>query len=156
MLLVFSTTTKAGNTDHSGLLFNMTVKHTSSLCLKYQIRKSLQAFLLIFVLLEITIWPFHFSTLECSLPLPNGSDVSVLILCFHTDTPGCICGSPVEDSHPGPLSMETGLGRGFGLGEIVDWVTANSDSNVCRMAIIRRYKVSWVTHSIFWGTHVTK
>lgn len=62
----------------------------------------------------------------------------------------------MEDSHPGPLSMETGLGHGFGLGEIVDWVTANSDSNVCRMAIIRRYKVSWVTPSIFWGTHVTK
>ena len=32
--MVFSTTTKAGNTDHSGLLFNMKVKHTSNLCLK--------------------------------------------------------------------------------------------------------------------------
>ena len=60
------------------------------------------------------------------------------------------------DSHPGSLSMETGLGHGFGLGETVDRVTANSDSNVCRMAIISRYKVSWVTHSIFLGTHVTK
>ena len=52
--------------------------------------------------------------------------------------------------------METGLGHGFGLGETVDRVTANSDSNVYRMAIISRYKVSWVTHSIFLGTHVTK
>lgn len=43
-----------------------------------------------------------------------------------------------KDSHSGPLSMETGLGLGFGLGETVDRVANNSNSYICKATIIQQ------------------